>query len=558
MRFDRPQWLRRLTAPIRLRSELPLVVGAPLLWLALYNFRFWRDTSAAMWQPSLEGVLFLASLMLVTLVLEVLLVLFLPGRLLRTVACVLCLFAAPIAYFSDTYGVFVGKEMLRNVMATDAAEVAELISPRLILYLLLLGVVPCLVILRIEVPALGWRRRLAERGAFFAVAVGLGLLGALASSAGYASFLREHKPLRYFLNPVVPVYNAARLWMASAPPLEKAALADVGGVATRTEDGVARPLVLFLVVGETARAANFQLGGYERATNPELSQIDELVYFPRATACATATAMSLPCLFSHVGREDFDPDVAEHSTNLLDALAQAGLDVEWRDNNSGCKGVCDRVRNFKYTQSADPTLCPAAHCYDEHMLRDLPTVLRNLKQDSVIVFHQVGSHGPTYSDRYPPAFDVFEPACRSNRLDQCSREEVLNAYDNSILYTDHVLARQIALLRDASDQIDSLLIYVSDHGESLGENGLYLHGMPWALAPAYQKEVPFLIWMSPGYEQRTGSSAACLEAQADAEISHDEIFHTVMGALGVRSPVYRASWDLFSRCARPQASSPAR
>ncbi len=524
------------------------MLGAPLLWLALYNFRFWREVAAATWQPSLEAVLFLASLVLIALLLEVLLLLLLPGRLLRVVACVLFLIAAAIAYFSDTYGAAMDMGMLRNVFATDTAEASELMSGRLLLYLLLLGVLPCIVILRLEMPAPGWRRRIAERGAFVAVLLGLCALGFLLSSARYASFFNEHKQVRYFLNPVIAVYNTFRLATANTNRIERIPLTDTVGPATRIDHTASKPLVLFLVIGETARAANFQLDGYARATNPELSQIDELVYFQNATSCGTATATSLPCMFSPLGRKDFDADAAEYSTNLVDALSQAGLDVEWRENNSGCKGLCDRVRHIDLAQSGDPALCPVAHCYDDHMLRDLPALLRDLKQDTVIVFHQIGSHGPSYARRYPPEFERFTPACGSNRLDECTREEVQNAYDNTILYTDHILARQIALLRDASEFVDGVLIYMSDHGESLGENGVYLHGMPYALAPAFQKEVPFLIWMSEGFEQRTGTSAACLAARADAEVSHDNLFHTVMGAVGVRSPVYRESWDLFAPC----------
>jgi lipid A ethanolaminephosphotransferase len=508
-----------------------------------------------MWQPSLASVAFFASLVAAALLLEVLLVLLLPGRLLRGFTALFFAIAAPIAYFSDTYGVFLDKAMLRNVFATDAAEVSELISARLIAYLLLLGVAPCLLILRLEMPVTSWRRRLGERGAFAAALIGVCVLGGIASSARYTSFLHEHKTVRYFLNPVVAVYNTLRLSLGTAPRLANVAIAETTTPATRVADGATRPLVLFLVIGETARAANFQLGGYGRATNPELSRIPDVVYFGDTSSCGTATSVSLPCMFSDRGRKAFDADVADRSTNLLDALSQAGLDVEWRDNNSGCKGVCDRVRHTDVAMSADIAVCPAAHCYDERMLTDLPALLRNLRQDSVIVFHQIGSHGPSYARRYPPEFERFAPACQHNRLDQCSREEVLNAYDNTIVYTDHNLARQIALLEDASEYVDGMLIYASDHGESLGENGLYLHGMPYALAPDTQTKVPFLIWMSQPYQQRTGATTACLAAQASAEVSHDNLFHTVMGSVGVRSPVYDAALDLFAGClpAKPAA-----
>lgn len=547
-------WLmKRLTERIRFPSELAFVLGVPLFWLVACNLRFWREAASAMWHPSIVSVLFMVSLFVLVLFLQSLLLLFLPRKLLRPVACVLFIIAALVAYFSDTYGVFMDKDMLRNVFATDTAEVSGLITGKLVAYLLILGILPCLVILRAQLPDTGWKQRLQQRSIFFASALALCVASLFALSAAYASFFREHKPVRFLLNPASAVYGTVSLLTGGSAGGNKQ-LVDVGGTMTRVavgaaDDAAARPLVLFLVIGETARAANFQLGGYKRATNPELTAIDDLIYFPNASSCGTATATSLPCIFAHEGRKDFDVDTAKHQTNLLDMLSRAGLAVEWRDNNSGCKGVCARVKTIEYKSNSDSPLCQTSYCYDEDMLSGLADELRDLQQDTVVVFHQIGSHGPAYSQRYPPQFEEFKPACHSSQLDQCTREEVINAYDNTILYTDHNLAQQIQMLKDASDYVDSLLIYVSDHGESLGEKGVYLHGMPYALAPEVQKQVPFMLWMSPSYEQRAGVTEGCMRSRAGTPYSHDNIFHTVMGAMGVRSPVYRQALDMFAACA---------
>lgn len=574
--------IKSLTRRIRFPAELAFVLAAPLLWVAFYNLRFWQEAAAAMWRPSMASVLFMASLFVLVLFVQTLLLLFMPRGLLRPIACVLFIVAALVAYFSDTYGVFMDKDMLRNVFATDAAEISGLITGKLFAYLLLLGVAPCLLIFRVDLPDISWKHRLKERSVFFVSVLALCLASLFVLSAAYASFFREHKPVRYLLNPASAVYGVVNLLVSEAEgkPDE---LVDVLGPVTRVgrghnqgqnqgqnpghngsghsgfvpialaneagnEAGMRKPIVLFLVIGETARAANFQLGGYGRATNPELSRLDDLTYFRQTASCGTATATSLPCIFSMDGRTDFDVDIAKHETNLLDALSRAGLAVEWRDNNSGCKGVCARVRTIDYASKGDSSLCRTSRCYDEDMLSGVADGLRNLQQDTVIVFHQIGSHGPAYSQRYPPQFEKFRPACHGSRLDQCSRESVVNAYDNTILYTDHNLAQQIRLLQSVSDKVDGLLIYVSDHGESLGENGVYLHGMPYALAPAVQKEVPFMMWLSRAYEQRTGVTESCLRSRAGAEYSHDNIFHTVMGAMGVRSPVYQQSLDMFAPC----------
>ena len=550
-------WTSRLTARIPLPSELALVLGVPVLWLALYNVRFWRETVAAMWHPSASGVLFIVSLCAFLLFAQMLLLVFLPRRMLRIASCVLIVIAALVAYFSDVYGVFMDKDMIRNVFATDPAEVSGLLSFKLFGYLVLLGLVPCLLIMRMDFPELNWKQRVKQRTLLFCGLLVLTLLGLFASSSAYASFFRQHKSLRYMVNPVASVYGAVGL-LSSESKAKSAKLVEIGGPVTRitgssqmrvsnTTGASGKPLVLFLVIGETARAADFQLGGYERQTNPELSQVPDLLYFNNATSCGTATAISLPCIFAAQGRSDFNVDTARHQTNLLDVLAKGGLDVEWRDNQSGCKGVCARVRSIQYTTRNDSPLCKTDYCYDEGMLSGLPE-LDKLQHDTVFVFHQIGSHGPAYSLRYPPQYEVFKPACQSSELDRCSRDEVRNAYDNTIVYTDHNLAGQIALLRAESERVDSALIYVSDHGESLGEGGVYLHGLPYALAPAYQKQVPMMMWMSPGFVSRWGLSTQCLQARKSDAVSHDNIFHTVMGAMGVRNSVYRKDLDLFAGC----------
>src|SRR5690606_27656279 len=158
---------------------------------------------------------------------------------------------------------------------------------------------------------------------------------------------------------------------------------------------------------------NFQLGGYARETNPELMHLEDLVYFDRTMSCGTSTALSVPCMFSYFSRERFELKDAGHYTNLLDALGEANLDIEWRDNNAGCKGVCARVPRIAYEGSGDRS-CAHSYCYDEAMLADLPARLRQVERDTVIVFHQIGSHGPAYAERYPPDFERFKPACRSN------------------------------------------------------------------------------------------------------------------------------------------------
>lgn len=562
----RTQW----SVGLRCRSDTVFALGISALWALLYNLRFWQQALATMWQPGVRASLFVATLLVLVVVLQAVLLLLVPTRrLLKTAASLLSLVAALGAYFCDTYGTLMNKDMMRNALQTERAEIAGLLSPDLLVHLLLLGVLPALLIWRIQLPPRPWQVALRRRTGAVAAMLAVCVAALFACSADYAVFFRAHKPVRYLLMPAAPVFSIAGLlsteWHAPARTAAAGTLLDPAGQVKRVAPAHARPLVVFLVIGETARAEEFQLGGYARATNPGLTALQgrtgagELAYFDRASACGTSTAISVPCLFSPFPRGRFELESAARYTNLLDSLVKAGLQVEWRDNNAGCKGVCARVHSIEYGKRRDPALCPHSYCYDEVLLDGLAQRLENLRTDTLIVFHQIGSHGPAYSERYPAAFERFKPACRSNELQRCSAEEVRNAYDNTILYTDHVLAQQIALLNAVAERVDSVLIYVSDHGESLGERGIYLHGMPYTFAPSAQKEVPMLLWVSPGYLQRAHLRSGCLPQRAQArdpassegDYGHDNVYHTVLGAAEVRDQVYDARLDLLAPCRAP-------
>jgi len=543
-------WLRdRWTAGLALRSDVALIRAVSVAWALLYNLQFWHQAITAMWHPAPRAVLFLLSLFVVVVCLQALLLALVPTRFgLRVATSALFLVAAASSYFASAYGAVMNQDMMRNVLETDPAEIGGLINFDLFAHILLLGVAPAVLVWRVTLPSSSWRVQLRQRLVFIGSALALCAVALFACSANYAVFFREHKPVRYALSPAAPLVSLAGLLSAKEKHDPRTPLIDPAGNVQRTAAASEKPLVLFIVVGETARAANFQLGGYARATNPELRGRPDVVYFDHATSCGTSTAISVPCMFSHLPRERFDVDQAERYTNLLDSLTTAGFAVEWRDNNAGCKGVCARVMHVAYPGESDPVHCPNSYCYDEVMLTDLAARLATVQQDTVVIFHAIGSHGPAYSERYPSQFEVFKPACRSNELQRCSAQEVVNAYDNSILYTDHVLAQQIDLLQANASRFDSLLVYASDHGESLGEQGIYLHGMPYSFAPRVQKEVPMLFWASRGYVERTGLSMSCVQAHSHDAVSHDNLYHTVLGAVAVRNAVYDPEMDILAQC----------
>ncbi|MND72860.1 Phosphoethanolamine transferase EptA [compost metagenome] len=312
-----------------------------------------------------------------------------------------------------------------------------------------------------------------------------------------------------------------------------------------------RKSLTVLVVGESARAENFGILGYSRDTTPKLSKEDGLIAFTDVHSCGTETAVSVPCMFSNMGRKDYNASKAKNEEGLLDVLKHAGIDVIWRDNQSGCKGTCDRVTLQDVSNLKDPALCANSECRDEILLQGLQHFIDTLDKDTVLVLHQMGSHGPEYFKRYPKEFERFTPVCESNALNNCSRESIVNGYDNTLVYTDHVLSTLIDLLRSNQDKVDTAMLYLSDHGESLGEYNLFLHGTPYMLAPEQQKHVAMFAWFSDSYKKSFALDTRCLQQSREKSLSQDNLFHSMLGLLEVDSKVYHQDLDMFAGCRRP-------
>jgi lipid A ethanolaminephosphotransferase len=363
----------------------------------------------------------------------------------------------------------------------------------------------------------------------------------LISSAFYAAFVREHKELRYYANPLTPVYASYKYLKTrvKSGPLE---LATIGADAQIPAEDIDRELVI-MVVGETARADRFSLNGYERETNPNLARQD-VISFTQVSACGTSTAISVPCMFAKSDHADFSPSETAATENALDVLRHAGVTVLWRDNNSNSKGVADRMPIEDFRSSATNPICDA-ECRYVGMLSGLRDYIYQQEQgDILIVLHQMGSHGPAYFKRYPSEFHVFVPTCDTNELDSCSESEIGNAYDNTILYTDYFLGQVIELLRSYDDRFETVMLYASDHGESLGESGVYLHGLPYWLAPDAQKRVPVILWFGHNYDD---VDVAAMRQLRDEPLSHDNLFHTLLGLFEIDSGVYDGSLDLLQK-----------
>lgn len=483
-----------------------------------------------------------------------------PLSLIRPIAkpllSVVLVSAAAASYFIDAYGALIDKVMIRNVLETNATESFELLSGRMLLQAVLLGVLPALVVWKTPLAARGWPGELRDRG--IVAGVTLALLGLIAALfyQDYASLLRNHRELRHMLVPVNFLAGlGSHIGEKLEPPRPYLRIAEDARRPDPPKVGTGRkPMLVVFVVGETARAANFSLGGYPRPTNPALARIEDLVYFPEVSSCGTSTAISVPCLFSDMGRADFDAEDAKHRDNLIDITLRTGLDVHWFGNNTDCKGVCRSVPERRVARAKHPGSCQGEHpCLDGAMFEDFFDSLGEVARDRFTVIHTLGSHGPGYHLRYPASFERFTPACREVDFDRCTREEIVNAYDNTLAYDDRLLATTIEQLRALGDRVDTALVYVSDHGESLGEGGVFLHALPYAIAPETQTRVPMVFWASDGFRARTGLDLDCVRRSALQPASHDHLFHSLLGLLQISTAAKKPQLDLFDGCRRPRS-----
>ncbi len=448
----------------------------------------------------------------------------------KPLAIILMIVAAPASFYMLQYGIVIDPDMLINTIETDPAEAGDQLSTGFFITLIALGIIPSLLLVYIKIPKARpltqIKQSLVAAACFCFLAVGI----AYTSYDDFASLFRNHRDIKYRITPFNVVSASVSVVRQK---LEKPAqFTALGQDAVQTKASE-KPRVMVVVLGETARADHFSLNGYERPTTPMLSELatsEQIFSYKDAMSCGTATAVSVPCMFSFLTADNYS-NAARNSSNVLDVLETAGINTTWIENNSGCKDVCNRINTIVMNENR----CGETGCYDLDMLDELKSWLQNITQDSIIVLHQMGSHGPAYYERSPRKIKRFFPECKSRELTNCTKDEIINAYDNSLLITDRLVSQVIRLLK-SHNELDSSMMYVSDHGESLGDNGIYLHGLPNWLAPKEQRHIPWITWPKEIFEMTKNNS--------DADISHDNFSHTVLGYFNVETSLYNANLDL--------------
>lgn len=552
--FDRQNILRRILALPRKIAFNHFLFLSAFFWTACFNAPIVSSIikSASADKNNLLPTLILAlavSVSVFFLSMSIIALLgLLPRLIFKGLMILLTLLGATSLVVWLYYGIAMTPDMVRNFLATDFHEASGYWSWSLALNFILITLPGLLLINRLRSSRRSESK--LKRLGICVVTLLCGVFVLFIQLQPFSALMRGDKSLRYLFAPVNIVYSTSSTLLRDQNP-EKAqkVIVDASPKAIFTSD---KPTLFVVLIGETARSANWQLANYEKATNPELSKLN-IVNIPKVQACGTSTDVSLPCMLSRVGRRDYDRKRILTEESLPSLLKRAGFSVTWVDNQSGCKGTCDGVRVTKPTP--DPLYCHAGTCMDGVFNRSIDEAFNALKTQNhtVLFLHMMGSHGPAYYKRSTESEKVFGKECTDPTFKSCSKESIRAAYDSSIRYTDRVVAELIRKLQNRAD-INTALIYLSDHGESLGENGLYLHGAPYYIAPDEQKIVPMVMWFSEPFKKNYTIDTRVIEENSHKPVKHDHLYHTILGLLNVRSSTYDSQWDLSANHAKQRAN----
>lgn len=464
----------------------------------------------------------------------------------------LILLSAAVSYAGFNYGTLFDSDMIANIVETDSSEANSYFSLYSLVWMIGMGIIPALLLIITPIQ---------KNKSFFnlilrkltSMAISLVVIGTVAMMyyQDYASVGRNNSYLRQLIIPTQLVYSIGkyvhRTYLAT-PIIYREIGLDAKQMPNALSAATDKPTLVVFVLGETARSQNYQLNGYNRPTNSYTKALD-VISFQDVSSCGTATAVSVPCMFSSFTRDNYSRQAADNQDNFLDILKRAQVGLFWIENDGGDKNVAKNIDKIEIDRSRVDEQCNGQTCYDMAMLENFEKNIDKMQGNRMLLMHLIGSHGPTYFQRYPQNKKVFQPDCPRADIENCTVEQIINTYDNTILYTDYVIAQTIEKLKTLEDKYNTALIYISDHGESLGENGLFLHGMPYGLAPEYQTQVPMMFWTSPGFEREKSLNTTCLRNNAQQKIySQDNLFHSMLGIMDITTEVYNPHMDLFANC----------
>ena len=523
-------------------TQTKFIVLVSLFFVLFYNYTFFTNT-LTVYPLEYKNSGFLLSLSVILTTFIILLLTLVSSKwTTKPIVIILFLISSLSSYFMNTYHIIIDANMITNIMQTNIDESMDLLTVKQFLYFFIFGILPAFWVYKSDINYRSFKSEIISKIKVIVIALIIIASCLFVFSKHYTSFFREHKSLRYATNPTYWIYSIGKyidMTLHSGKVIVKPIGLDAKIV---TKPDEPKKLVI-MVVGEALRADHFSLNSYKRETNPKLSKKD-IINFSNTYSCGTSTAVSVPCMFSIFGKDNYSYKKGISNENVLDILRHSQeVSILWRDNNSDSKGVALRVEYENYRTAEKNTICDKNECRDEGMLVGLDDYIAQQKNKNIlIILHQMGNHGPSYYKRYPKDFEKFTPICKTNQLENCTQEEISNAYDNAILYTDYFLAKVIDFLKKYDSRYKSAMIYMSDHGESLGENGIYLHGLPYFMAPDAQIHVGFLMWF--GNKMKEEIDTEKIEKNSSLKYTHNNLFHTLLGIFNVQVKVYEKEMDI--------------
>ena len=521
-------------------KETTLIIFSSIFFVLVDNYTFFKNVTEV--YPTDNNLAFVVSLgVVLASVTAIVITLFSSRFTTKPLIILLLLISSMTNYYMNTYNVVIDDSMIRNALQTNIDESLDLLTFKMVVYFVLLGLIPSIVVYRLKVEYGGFKYELYKRFKLIGMSLLIAGVVIFAFSKYYTSFFREHKPLRYSTNPTYWIYSIGN-YIAKTYNSGPIVVKKLGEDANISRDISDRKIVI-MVVGEASRADHFSLNGYSRDTNPLLEKRDDIVNFSNFYSCGTSTAESVPCMFSKFNRSDYSYKKGITNENVVDVIKHTNrVAILWRDNNSDSKGVALRVKYADYKTAKNNPVCDV-ECRDEGMLVGLNKFIDNHKdKDILIVLHQMGNHGPAYYKRYQKRFEKYKPVCKTNQLEKCTQDEIINAYDNGIVHTDSFLNDVIGFLQKYQDD-KTAMIYMSDHGESLGENGVYLHGLPYFMAPDAQTHIGSLMWFNDKMAQEIDINK--LKKDKNKRYSQDNLFDTLLGIFDVKTKVYNKKMDIL-------------
>ena len=505
----------------------------------VYNLKFFKILYENIGFSSFASIyFFFAIIIAIIFAISILLLILGQQYVLKPLAIFLIILSSILSFYNHQYGVTVDEQMIINTLQTDLKEALDLMSVGFFIHIFFLGFIPSAIIYFVEIEYGSFKKDLILRLSFLVVAILIITIITFVNFKQVSFITRQNNNLNQHITPLYTLTSTYRLAKLSLQAESK--FTKLGEDAKLLKHN--KKIIGIMVVGETARADRFSLNGYSKETNAYLK--DKGVFsFKNTISCGTATAYSVPCMFFLNGEKNYTQSKAKNQSNVLDVLSFAGVKTIWVNNNSSCKNVCTRIETLNIITSSGGE--DKNTILDEKLLDTTNQILKNNKGDILIVLHTMGSHGPRYYKRFPQKFAKFKPFCNNDTPQNCSKEELSNAFDNTIVYTDYVLSRLIDILKDKKEY-DTFLFYASDHGESLGENGIYLHGLPKKIAPKEQTNFAMILWLSDQIVKNQNINLSKIKNMANKELNHDYLPHTLLNLFKVQSSVYKKDLSLVN------------